>query len=48
MQQHCAAQLLLTRRELAEGIRAHPACPDHFKRWAAGDSLIVGTHMSLV
>lgn len=39
MQQHCAAQLLLTRAELDAGIQQHPACPDHLKRWARGDAL---------
>jgi hypothetical protein len=48
VQQHCAAQLLLTKAELESGISQHPACPDHLKRWARGDSLVVGTHMSLV
>ncbi|KAI8464391.1 MAG: hypothetical protein J3K34DRAFT_440678 [Monoraphidium minutum] len=38
MQQHCAAQLLLTRGELESGIAAHPACPDLIKRWARGDA----------
>lgn len=38
MQQHCAAQLLLTRAELEDGVSAHPACPDALKRWARGDT----------
>lgn len=42
MQQHCAAQLLLTRGELAAGVAQHPACPDHLKRYARGDNLVVG------
>jgi hypothetical protein len=45
MQQHCAAQLLLTKAELDAGIALHPACPDHLKRFARGDALVVGTHM---
>jgi hypothetical protein len=45
MQQHCTAQLLLTKAELDAGIQQHPACPDHIKRWARGDAL---SHTALV
>jgi hypothetical protein len=48
MQQHCAAQLLLTRAELEAGLQQHPACPDHLKRFARGDALVVTTHMAVV
>lgn len=46
--QHCAAQLLVTKAELEAGVAAHPAMPEHLRRYARGDNLVVGTHMSLV
>jgi hypothetical protein len=44
MQQHCAAQLLVTRAELEDGMDLHPACPDHLKRFARGDGAVIASH----